>query len=60
MYVDALTFLKLANSGYFWNVKVNDADDLCCQSTTPPCGTFVLREQSDGRSKFYLAKFIFF
>ena len=36
MYVDALTFLKLANSDYFWNVKVNDACNLSLQAATPP------------------------
>tara|TARA_B100000925_G_C22008038_1_gene474677 strand:+ start:3275 stop:3457 length:183 start_codon:yes stop_codon:yes gene_type:complete len=29
-------FLELANSGYTWNVKVNDAGDLSCQAATPP------------------------
>jgi len=29
-------FLELANSGYTWNVKVNDAGNLNRQAATPP------------------------
>ena len=34
VYVHA--FLELANPGYTWDVKVNDAGNLSCQAATPP------------------------